>query len=274
VKRLRCNYPKAFKHESTVLWRLLKEPHVHPHLVTLLATFEQREQYYFILPWAESDLESYWKDFGRFKNTWNDEQMSAWLVRQCQGIVEALSRIHRYDTTSGTTISYHKTERASVSAVRAKPRARDPAEPRTPLTLFGRHGDIKPQNILWFHNPCVNQDLGTLKISDFGSARFGDRMTMSEEHQDSMAMSLTYRSPECQMPDAEPSIQCDIWALGCVFLEFVCWYHASYDGLKDFARQRRYGYDSDSYFTIGRVNRDERRHELYATVKKPVTEVS
>jgi serine/threonine protein kinase len=258
-----------------VLRTLLKEPHDHPHLINLLATFEQGQQHYLILPWAESDLDNCWKDFWRSKSPQRDGRLSVWLVQQCKGIVEALSRIHRYPTTSETTISYHKSVGASVTeSARESSQYNSTAEPRNPLTLFGRHGDIRPKNILWFHDPAAAQDLGTLKLSDFGSARFGDKTTMSEKNQESRAISLTYRSPECQLPGGEPSIQCDVWALGCVFLEFVCWYHARYDGLKDFSAQRSFGYDSDSYFTIVKVDKIEKQPQLYAKVKEPVVKVS
>jgi serine/threonine protein kinase len=280
VKRLHLDDPKAFEHESTILRRLLKEPLSHPHLITLLATFEQRRHQYLMFPWAECDLENYWKRDDHEK----DERFPIWLVRQCQGIAEALSRIHRYDTTSGTTIIYQKSDGTSaIKPIAAKARMDDPTKPRNDLTLSGRHGDIRPQNILWYCDSSVAQDLGTLKLSDFGSARFRDITGTPEEKRKSMAISWTYLSPECQMPDANPSIQCDVWALGCVFLEFICWHHTGYGGLKRFEHQRNLGYDSDSFFTIvrdekteRRVMRDgkaERRPECYAKVKETVIDV-
>jgi serine/threonine protein kinase len=271
VKRLLVGNPKAFKHESTILQKLQREPHSHPHLITLLATFEQRKHQYLIFPWAQSDLKDYWMREDQVK----DGSFSIWLVRQCQGLVEALSRIHRYETTSGTTIIYQRSDGLSTNKpVPAESRTHDPARSRGPLTLHGRHGDIKPQNILWYHNSATTQDFGTMKLADFGSARFGDAIRMTEVKKKSMAISRTYLSPECQMPDGQPSIQCDIWALGCVFLEFICWYFTGHAGLKTFEDQRNVGYDSDSFFHIVRHGKTERSPQFDAILKETVIEVN
>jgi serine/threonine protein kinase len=279
VKRLHSDEPKAFKDESNILKRLSREPHSHPHLITLLATFEQRQHQYLVFPWAESDLENYWKRAHHVKG----EKFSVWLVRQCKGIAEALSQIHRYRTTSATILVPRAPDKIPhLNIVSAESSLYDSARSRT-FTLSGRHGDIRPQNILWYHSPVGTEDFGTLKLSDFGSTRFRREPEMPEEKRKSMAISWTYLSPECQLPDASPSIQCDVWALGCVFLEFVCWYFAGYDGLGEFERQRKLGYDSDSFFTIvrdenteRRIMRDgttERRPECYAKVKETVLDV-
>jgi serine/threonine protein kinase len=273
VKRLRRRNAEAFENESAILRGLLRTPHVHPHLITLLATFEQREQHYLILPWADMDLESYWI----FTNQKKNERHSNWLVRQCQGIAEALSQIHRYVTTSGTTINYPKPNTLSkVKIFQEKSQGHDPAKQRKSLTLSGRHGDIKPKNILWYSDPAGTQGLGTLKLSDFGSARFREKSKthVVDEDEVSMAASGTYLSPECRMPDAKSGIQCDVWALGCVFLEFVCWYHFGWPGLRAFERQRNLGYASDSFFDILRVSKTEGSPQCYAVVKETVIEVS
>jgi serine/threonine protein kinase len=283
VKRLHRNVPEAFENESTILRKLSSRHHDHSHLITLLATFEQHGYKYLMFPWAECDLENYWKRGDHEK----DERFTLWLVRQCQGITEAISRIHRYNTTSGTSILYRKfNETSAIESVAARPRTHDPPRQRHPLTLSGRHGDIRPQNILWYHDPYVAQDLGTLKLSDFSSARFRDITNMPEDRSDnSSAMSSTrYISPECRMPEANPSVQCDVWALGCVFLEFICWYHAGYDGLMKFKEHCAIGHDSDSFFTILRsgIIKDrmmlegkiDGRNQCYAQLKEAVIEVS
>jgi serine/threonine protein kinase len=271
VKRLHVSDPRAFKLESTILRKLLSESHAHSHLITLLATYEQYGHQYLIFPWAERDLKNYWMQEDHEKH----ERFTIWLVRQCQGIAEALSQIHRYNTTSGTSIRYLTAdETPDIRPFSANPLVHDPEKPRRSLTLSGRHGDIKPQNILWYHDSAAAQDLGTLKLADFGSTRFRDITRMPEEKRKSMAISRTYLSPECQMPDAKPSIQCDVWALGCVFLEFVCWYHAGHDGLQTFERRRNVGYASDSFFDIVRVSKAERTPKFDAIVKETVLEVS
>jgi serine/threonine protein kinase len=271
VKRLRHRNTEAFENESTILRRLLTKSHTHPHLITLLATFEHREQYYLIVPWADMDLEDYWKLETRRK----DVQLAFWIVRQCQGIAEALSQIHQYLTTSDTTISYPKPNVTSkVKTLSGYSRGYDPAKP--PLTLSGRHGDIRPKNILWYNDPATNQGFGILKLSDFGSVRFRDDSStyINDEDEESMAAFGTYVSPECRMPNAKSGIQCDVWALGCVFLEFVCWHHFGWHGLRAFEERRSFGYDSSSFFTIERGTKSEGLQQCYAVVKETVIEVS
>lgn len=271
VKKLHIRDTEAFKCESSILNNLRRTAHEHAHLVTLLATYEQRRKFYLILPWAEGDLEWFWEH----KDLKKSNVPSSWLVRQCQGIVEALSRIHRYDTTSATSMPHYLTKSpASHIYISAYSQRSLSTEPGNPRSLHGRHGDIRPKNILWFSNDSLGDGFGTLKLSDFGSVRFSDDTKMTMEDRETMPRSETYRSPECQLPDGEPSVQCDVWALGCVFLEFLCWYHKGWEGLRSFARNRREGYDSDGYFTIVRDEKNMKQPRLYAKVKEPVNEVS
>lgn len=52
-----------------------------------------------------------------------------------------------------------------------------------------------------------------------------------------MPNSATYRSPEmglgCMLTSA-----CDVWALGCVYLQFVTWYLGGYKLVERFGRKR------------------------------------
>ena len=92
-----------------------------------------------------------------------------------------------------------------------------------PRKQYGRHGDITPMNILWYHdNDTLEHSLtGTLKLADFGQAEINTEH--SKTRQRDVANTLTYRPPEC---DAQPSTirqSYDIWSLGCVYLEFISW---------------------------------------------------
>lgn len=88
---------------------------------------------------------------------------------------------------------------------------------------YGRHGDINPGNILWYDDSHGDGKIlaGTLKICDFGQAELNS--LKSRTRQLSVANTMTYRPPEC---DLQPKIirqSYDIWCLGCVYLEFVTW---------------------------------------------------
>lgn len=62
---------------------------------------------------------------------------------------------------------------------------------------YGRHGDIKPKNILWFKNdPEVDDPKGVLKVTGFGLGRFHGRDSRSKENPRTVGWSPTYEPPE------------------------------------------------------------------------------
>jgi serine/threonine protein kinase len=98
--------------------------------------------------------------------------------------------------------------------------------------VWGVHGDLKPANLLWFPNRDDRNDMGTIKISDFGSGEF--KLTTARTSAPRTRYSPPYRPPEFDLPDSEltaPSSG-DIWSLGCVFLEFATWYIGGSDLLE------------------------------------------
>ncbi|CAG7556534.1 unnamed protein product, partial [Fusarium equiseti] len=118
---------------------------------------------------------------------------------------------------------------------------------------YGRHGDIKPENILWFRNG-PNTDIGVLEIADFGLTRFHNRRSRSNISPVGMGNSPTYRAPEFDMPDGLLSRSYDIWALGCVYLEFLTWYFMGWKGVMEFSTLREYKRNhleaDDAYFEL------------------------
>lgn len=263
MKRLLSDDREGYEHESNVLRNLRKQRHTHPHLIALLATYERRGDPYLVFPWAERDLAQYWKS--ETAPPYGDAMLSRWMKEQCSGLAGAIANIHRYNTYTGTTMLNETFQNLQYSHSRRPSKASlNQGEPTK--TLIGRHGDIKPENILWFPDP--GSQLGILKISDFGTAHFSLDGDISEEHKKKMPNSIAYQSPESQIPDAKISCQCDVWALGCVFLEFVCWYFEGYQGLKEFEKVRVNVDRTSSFFTMTKGNHDS------AEVKYPVKEVS
>jgi serine/threonine protein kinase len=248
-----------------------KKKHAHPHLITLLATYEQNDSLYLILPWAEADLDEYWNlRFPMPSN--NDLELSTWIKQQCSGMAEAVSQIHRYRTSSDTSIRYNITlSPPEVNDTRDCSHLRYDLGQQTPMILFGRHGDIKPANILWFPDRDSANGLGKLKISDFGTARFSDNEKITVRNKTTVQNSRPYQSPESILPGGEISSQCDVWALGCVFLEFVCWYYGGRELLKQFEFERGYACESPSFFLI---NVEETPRLVFAKLKQPVVKVS
>jgi len=105
---------------------------------------------------------------------------------------------------------------------------------------FGRHGDMKPENILWFKDERLDNEessIGVLKIADFGFADF------HSEHSRSIRRSLvggftdTYKAPEYDT-NQPISPKYDIWSFGCILLQFIVWYLRGWDGVDAFSKDR------------------------------------
>ncbi|KAF2653767.1 kinase-like protein [Lophiostoma macrostomum CBS 122681] len=241
-----------FKLEVETLKRLTRCGHAHDHLITLLSSYEQAERYFLIFPWAGADLLGYWKTSKPLPP--QDKETSLWLATQCHGLADALTRIHRYDTLSKTLL--HPSSFARMGA-----RGAGPVTDGNPLRLFGRHGDIKPNNILWF--PGAKGSLGILKIADFGSVHFSTRNSVSCEDRGPIPNSATYQAPEWDLDDVRMlRSSYDIWTLGCVYLEFITWFMGGRELLEKFAAKRQEPdprwleypeMQKDTFFTIDRL---------------------
>ncbi|KAG6368270.1 hypothetical protein INS49_002473 [Diaporthe citri] len=220
VKRLRQRIVNQFRDEVDALKRFNGK--VHPHLVTLLATFTQAEYYCMIFPWAECDLEQYWENNPQPDP--GDIELGRWLSRQCLGIMEAVNVIHNP--------SHLKSERK-----------------------FGRHGDIKAENILWFKSrPDDPTDRGTLVISDLGLTAMNSEKSRSMQPNTGLKMTPSYRPPECDIKGGTISRSFDIWTLGCLYLELMCWLLRGNAGKIQFDQARTapfiFGTKADIYFDI------------------------
>ncbi|KAH7268549.1 hypothetical protein B0J15DRAFT_578735 [Fusarium solani] len=68
--------------------------------------------------------------------------------------------------------------------------------------LFGRHGDIKPENILWFSGPrpFTENYKGILKITDFGIAEFSTKPAVDRKRRGDAPNSATCCAPEIDLP--------------------------------------------------------------------------
>ena len=166
------------------------------------------------------------------------------------------------------------------------------APPRHSGRHYGRHGDLKPANILWFRRPYANATneasctFGQFVISDFGLARFHAEGSRDNVDVGSVAMTETYRPPEY---DVRPKIapNADIWALGCIFLELGCWYLCGWTGVDSFATRRseeemeskpeyrESGIPGDTFFLPPKKSKIEPNSERkVAQLKKSVWKVS
>lgn len=186
----------------------------HEHLITLLATYEQAGIYYLIFPWAKADLKRYWRVINPRPTA--DPTTVLWLAKQCKGIAGGIKTIHKYTSSNGKL------------------------KPASSGQKFGHHGDIKPENVLWFPRSMEDDErYGTLELSDFGLAEFSPHHTVSMIPRTSFAASPQYRAPEVDVEGTGAiGRSYDVWTLGCLYLEFITWQIGGWDLVDRFAYNR------------------------------------
>ncbi|KAI8945397.1 hypothetical protein F4801DRAFT_568380 [Xylaria longipes] len=265
----------VFKREVATLSRLSGD--THPHLISLLGTYEKDGLYNLIFPWAESDLLRYWKG----KRNLKPNESLLWIAEQCQGIADGLSYIHRLETTSGKSLLHPNsfsqlTQEMEETGNVIQENATTPA-----FCLFGLHGDIKPENILWFphSNHPTHKERGLLKITDFGFAEFSRKEKVDKNRRGFVAYSPTYYPPEAKLESDFVSSSYDIWSLGCVYLEFIAWWLGGWRLIFEFYNRRLQPdptsaewkgirYKSDIFFSLVR---NDRTGKLDAYIKDSVS---
>ncbi|KLU82100.1 serine/threonine protein kinase [Magnaporthiopsis poae ATCC 64411] len=220
IKSIRRKYLAEYTNEVEFLKRFSGTG--HSHLVPLLSTFTHLGSYHFIFPWAEGDLDQWWsRSIGPPPRTF---EFRRWIARQISGLVDAMYTIHE-----------PKQGASNLS----------PDEKR-----FGHHGNLKPQNVLWFASS--KDSMGILMIADFGIAvDYGEISNVPYEH---LPRTPAYRPPECDMDGGKIARAFDIWSMGCIFLEMAAWLLGGAKGRAAFKRERQALYLAmsltDIYFDI------------------------
>ncbi|CAH0058677.1 unnamed protein product [Clonostachys solani] len=197
-------------------------------LIRLLCSFEYQRKFYLVFPWADANLEEFWRvKFPEVGSLPRGCGLARWMARELLGLAQGLHLIHN-------------------------PPPKNQGDKRT----NGRHGDIKPENILWFRDDEESEchgltdsnittdetarPAGMLKISDFGFVDFRTKGSVSKIQPNSIrGLTHTYCAPECDStPEERISQRYDCWSLGCVLLQFVTWYAQGWDGVEEFATRR------------------------------------
>lgn len=191
----------------------------HEHLIKVLAAFSQCGRDFLIFPLAKGSLIELW-------HQWDDSppENALGMIEQCHGLMEGLQHIHQYVSTGLSQ----------------------------DVTVLGRHGDIKPQNILWFRDSS-NKD--RLVLSDFTLMRFHEKDSNQETTLDRISGTRTYRAPEVEVSSHHHvSQKYDVWSLGCVFLELISCYLLGYKATRGRAFKGADGQDYQSFHTVREMN--------------------
>ncbi|KAH6697289.1 hypothetical protein F5X68DRAFT_238664 [Plectosphaerella plurivora] len=155
----------------------------NPHLITPIAAYIREGDNVFVFPWA---------DGGNLREHWATETswplreptQMLWVLRQMCGIAHALKDLHHVNC---------------------------------------RHGDLKPENVLHFKDGAHR---GTIRIADVGLAKSHIALTqqrlVNKQITNTKTGTIRYLSPEFGR-DEQISRLMDVWALGCVFVEYLIW---------------------------------------------------
>jgi serine/threonine protein kinase len=95
IKQLLQNDRVSFKREVDILKKFSGEKR-HPHVVSLLATYEQFNKFHLIFYRAEGNLFKYWKKINPSPEFNYDNVV--WMAKQCAGIAHGLLRLHKHHT--------------------------------------------------------------------------------------------------------------------------------------------------------------------------------
>ncbi|KAI1477292.1 kinase-like protein [Daldinia eschscholtzii] len=228
---------------------------VDKHVIQPLATFEVDDPvidgstYYILFDWAEGNLNDFWKT--------NDKQRRSrdhckWMSHQFHSLCLALECVHNERDEALKAVDKDKLEKNVLG------------RPQDADDLYGRHGDIKPDNLLWFRpsqpsppseNGLSSKDIGQLALSDFGLGRLHTKVSRSYQDPKNIARTETYRAPEFDLPNGKISRASDIFGLGCVFLEYVTWFLLGSESVTETfpnvrLEQDIYAFESDTFFNI------------------------
>lgn len=204
MKRVSSDNEKEFTVEDNALYKI--RSFKHKHLIEVIDSFKRGSHYFFFFPWADGgDLKHFWETY-----QWTDGSMTldmiGWVLEQIKGITSGVRKMHNpcEDQKSDQPPMQFTSEVQNDN---------------------GCHGDLKPKNILRYHDETKDNQLGTLCISDAGLARFYEQVTSKRVPGSSMKYgTVEYAPPEFDRPGSiKRSRKYDMWSLGCIFLEFITW---------------------------------------------------
>lgn len=103
-KQINDEHRDLFKREANIL-RKFTGSYSHPHVVSLLATYEQFKKIHLLFYRAQGNLLEFWNDI--FPHPDFTYENVLWLAMQCMGIADGLLRLHQIlsDSSQGSQIA-------------------------------------------------------------------------------------------------------------------------------------------------------------------------
>ncbi|KAL1877485.1 hypothetical protein Daus18300_002472 [Diaporthe australafricana] len=241
--------------------RQFSEPNTkHAHLMNVLFAFSYGSRHFLILPLAQGSLDKFWRKIDSLPRD------PLFLIEQCHGISEGLQNIH----DCNARLSGHNRK-----------------------MVMGRHGDIKPHNILWFVDHSTTGG-NRFVLSDFTLMRFHAEGANEETTLRDIGGTQTYRAPEKDIrPRGHVSPEYDVWSLGCVFLEFASCYllghqatygerfmaadgqhFHSFKSVRQMDDYKEWMFPEDKYFVLSREKSADGQERFVAEIKISVKQMS
>lgn len=216
----------------------------HKYLVELLATYKYKGKYHLLFPYAKANLRTLW---AQLPEPGRSPETQRWALDQMTGLASGLAAIHTYQSN----IAFNE-EKGNPGLTRFRDSVGRNLVVELGEAKFGRHGDLKAENILWF-NDVGSGPSGLLQITDFGLGHFHRLESRSVQDPRKITGSETYIPPEIPLNQLV-SRKYDLWSLGCVFLEFVTWLLEGSAGLEEFGKRRMErapdGVKDDTFYSL------------------------
>ncbi len=192
-------------------------------LVEALAAIKIGNEYYFIFPWASGG--NLLDLWERYPTPKSSKETVKWALREIHALSGAVKHLHSLQ--------------------------------------YGRHGDLKPENVLCFKEE--NDTLGYLYVADMGLVKFHATSTAYRSHPTrSMAGTWKYCPPEEKTTLREQrqrSRVYDVWSMGCIYLEFLVWLLYGFSELKNWKST------FSEYFSITTTASGEAKAEVHNNVQ-------
>lgn len=195
------NNPIDGENEVAVLNRFQETANRSISIVQHYASWVHRDNFYILLPLAKYNL----ADYMNARRLDHSKANILWFLGCLGSLTDGLTQMHRgNDSTT--------------------PNSNKSLNPSSLLPGYATyHFDIKPENLLLFDTG--NPEGLELRISDFGSSHFCRllRGNKSVPMKPSLG-SIRYQGPEIVAENPKISRPYDVWAVGCVILEFLLWF--------------------------------------------------